>query len=154
MALVPFTYLVGSTWVFRATPTMGTEPLLGPTVSVGRAHFEGGLDGHPPDVDGLAVHLPGGPTVFHLLRYSGGSPFAPQFQFYICFYDLINLMLLPRGWGPASLEGLPITRAALLRREVDARWRAQPSHLWGSPKSVYNKKKKNSTSASTCTCSG
>jgi len=69
----------------------------------------------------------------HLLRY-GGKPVAPEFQFYICFYDVIHLMLLPQGWGPASLEGLPVTRAALLRRESDARWRAQPSHLWGTPK--------------------
>ena len=27
---------------------MGTEPLLGPKASVSRAHFYGGLDGHPP----------------------------------------------------------------------------------------------------------
>ena len=81
MALVPFKYLVGSTWVFRATPTMGTEPLLGPTVSVGRAHFEGGLDGHPPGVDGLAVHLPGGPTVSIRFATRGEARSHPRFNF-------------------------------------------------------------------------
>ena len=116
-----------STWVFRAPQALGSDSQSLPVPALVVDTFMVPLEVTSEFGAALSrptLRRPGCPFASLL----GGKPVRTPFQFMIFVRNpKTELMLLPPRWCPASLEGLPTTRAALLRRELDARGGHTPS---------------------------